>query len=318
MNANAAYGGAAVTDAATKQRIPRPCPICGGVAGRASFPYATCFNGFTLDRFECGSCHSVFVDPVPDAETFAKMYAKSAYHDAHYAECESRHYRKSATLLKEFLPAGARVLDYGCGLGLFLCALKEQSFSATGVEFDREAAEAAAKASGCPAYALEDFAAKSGKASFDALHLGDVLEHLADPAATLDELLGFVKPGGLLFVEGPLENNPSPVFWAARLFGEAKRLLKPGFVGSGAPTHLLRVDAAQQMAFFKRSWPQLETAHWSVYETGWPYQGGGAAKSAIAALATAIGGKRFFGVTFGNRFRGVFRLPKDPTKERDA
>ncbi|ARN79943.1 class I SAM-dependent methyltransferase [Methylocystis bryophila] len=307
-----------LNDAAAKQETRRPCPVCGGEAGGAAFPYATRFNGFTFNRFACRSCHSVFVDPVPNAETFAKMYAKSAYHDAHYAECESRHYRDSAMLLKEFLPAGAHVLDYGCGLGLFLRALKEQSFLATGVEFDREAAEAAATASGCPAYAIGDFAQKSEPASFDALHLGDVLEHLEDPAATLGELMGFLKPGGLLFVEGPLESNPSPVFWAARLFGEAKRLLKPGFAGSGAPTHLLRVDATQQLAFFNRFWPELQAAHWSVYETGWPYQGGGAVKSAIAALAIAIGGKSFFGVTFGNRFRGVFRAPRDPAKERAA
>ncbi|HEY8127377.1 MAG TPA: class I SAM-dependent methyltransferase [Hyphomicrobium sp.] len=300
------------------RNIPRPCPLCGGAAGNACFPYATRFNGVSFSYLQCRSCRSTFVDPVPDAGTFAKMYAKSAYHDAHYAECESPHYRESAVLLKDFLPAGASVLDYGCGLGLFLRALKEQGFSAMGVEFDREAAESASSASGCPAFALEDFAAYKGEASVDALHLGDVLEHLADPGKTLQELLTFVKPQGLLFVEGPLENNPSPVFWAAQLFGRAKKLLKPGLAGSTAPTHLLRVDAAQQVAFFRRFWPELETLHWSVYETGWPYRDGGAVKSAIAGLATAAGGKNLFGVTFGNRFRGVFRLPKAPAQGQKA
>ncbi len=207
------------------------------------------------------------------------MYAKSAYHDVHYVECESPHYRESAALLTKFLPAGASVLDYGCGLGLFLRALDEQGFSATGVEFDREAAEMAAKVSRRPAYALEELAERQAEASLDALHLGDVLEHLGDPAKTLDALLSLVKPGGLLFVEGPLENNPSPVYWSARLAGAMKRFLKRGFVGSGAPTHLLRVDGAQQQAFFERYWPQFETLHWSVYETGWPYKGGGAVKN---------------------------------------
>ncbi len=296
----------------------RPCPLCGGAAGRSSFPYATRFNEATFAYRRCQSCGGVFVDPVPDAETFAKMYAKSAYHDVHYVECESPHYRESAKLLTTFLPAGASVLDYGCGLGLFLRALDEQGFSATGVEFDREAADAAAKASGCSAYALEELADKQAKASLDALHLGDVLEHLADPAETLDRLLSLVKPGGLLFVEGPLENNPSPVYWSARVAGVVRRLLKPGLVGSGAPTHLLRVDGAQQHNFFRRHWPRLETLHWSVYETGWPYKGAGAVRSAIAALATTIGGKSLAGVTFGNRFRIVLRLPGEPSSTRIA
>ncbi|MFY9656540.1 MAG: methyltransferase domain-containing protein, partial [Methylocystis sp.] len=228
----------------------RSCPLCGGAAGERSFPYATRFNGVNFDYWRCQACSGVFVDPIPDTETFAKMYAKSAYHDVHYVECESPHYRESAALLTKFLPAGASVLDYGCGLGLFLRALDEQGFSATGVEFDREAAEMAAKVSRCPAYALEELAERQAEASLDALHLGDVLEHLGDPAKTLDALLSLVKPGGLLFVEGPLENNSSPVYWSARFAGAMKRFLKRGFVGSGAPTHLLRVDGAQQQAFF--------------------------------------------------------------------
>jgi hypothetical protein len=50
--------------------------------------------------------------------------------------------------------------------------------------------------------------------------------------------------------------------------------------------------------------------HWQIYETGWPYASGGAIKRAIAALATALGGRRIFGSTFGNRFRGVFVVEK--------
>lgn len=43
---------------------------------------------------------------------------------------------------------------------------------------------------------------------FDAIHLGDVLEHLPHPASLLREL----EPlGGVFFIEGPLENNPSLV-----------------------------------------------------------------------------------------------------------
>jgi len=70
------------------ERIRRPCPICGGAAGRAVFPYATRFNDNVFDYLACKSCGTVFVDPVPDAETFAKMYARTAYHDAHDAKCE--------------------------------------------------------------------------------------------------------------------------------------------------------------------------------------------------------------------------------------
>ena len=177
---------------------------------------------------------------------------------------------KFGQLLRDFLPAGA-VLDYGCGLGLFLQALLAEGFSATGVEYDSDAAEYAARSTGCPVSSLAEFTSMRNNATYDALHLGDVLEHLPDPFATLRELLKIVKPRGLLFAEGPLENNPSPVYWAARLFGAVKRRLKPNFTGSSPPTHLFRVNAPQQLAFFASVEPHLLRLHWDVQETGWPY-----------------------------------------------
>jgi SAM-dependent methyltransferase len=251
----------------------------------------------------------VFVDPVPDADTFAKMYAKASYHDAHYIDGDPGHYESSAKLLADFLPKGASVLDYGCGLGLFLKALQAEGFLATGVEFDQEAADYAAKNAGCPAFTVANFMSQKDKPAYDALHLGDALEHLPYPDATLRKLLACVRPGGVMFVEGPLENNPSPVYWAARLFGAAKRRLRPDLEGSSPPTHLFRVAEAQQLAFFTRIEPGLSRVHWDVHETGWPYASGGPLKRAIARVAMALGGKRIGGSAFGNRFRGVFRLP---------
>ena len=93
----------------------------------------------------------------------------------------------------------------------------------TGVKYDKEAAVYAANNADCLVSSTTNFHSQRNKASYDALHLGDVLDNLPEPAETLRELLAFVKPGGLLFVEGPLQTNPSPVFWAARLFGAVKR-----------------------------------------------------------------------------------------------
>lgn len=138
-------------------------------------------------------------------------------------------------------------------------------------------------------------------------HLGDVLEHLPDPAATLTQMLGYLKPGGLLFVEGPLEVNPSPFYWASRLFGTMKHGLRPNFVGSGKPTHLFRTGGHQELAFFKRVEPGPELLHWQIFETGWPYDSGNVVKRFIAKAAILMSGKTIAGMTFGNRFTVIFR-----------
>ena len=285
---------------------PRLCPLCSGNAGNSEFPYATSFNNIRFRYLKCKNCSSVFVDPVPDLQTFGMMYAKTAYHDCHYEGVENIAYSDSAKLLRQYLPSGAIVLDYGCGVGAFLKALKSEGFLPYGVEFDTDAARVAGQNAGCEVLSAIEFFDLPAKPSFDVIHLGDVLEHLPDPAATLSQLLDYLRPGGMLFVEGPLEVNPSPVYWAARAFGSIKRLLRPALTPCNAPTHLLRTNEKAQLKFFQNDKFKLSPVFWRVYETGWPYAFGGAVKRFIASLAVMLGGIKVLGITFGNRFEGLF------------
>lgn len=281
----------------------RTCPLCGSPGGRAAFPFATRFNGRQFAYLGCEGCACVYVDPVPDAETFCRMYAKAQYHDTHYADADQAMYLDSARMLRELLPPGARVLDYGCGTGAFLEALRAVDLVPVGVEFDHDAAQAASRRSRSEVQTVDAF--WSGPStSFDAVHLGDVLEHLPDPAAVLRQLLTRLRPGGVLFAEGPLEVNPSPVYWCASVLGWAKRLARPGMVASHPPTHLYRANGRQQLAFFRRVEPRLSLHRWELYETGWPYARGGRLKRTIARAAIALSGLRRS--LFGNRFRGLF------------
>lgn len=288
----------------------RSCPLCDGRATAPAFPYATNFNNIQFNYFKCGVCCSVFVDPVPDSQTFSIIYAKASYHDLYYEGSESGEYSGSASLLKEYLPIGATVLDYGCGVGAFLKALAQEGFIPYGVDFDVDAARFAGQNTNCETFSVDQFRSLNDMPKFDAIHLGDVLEHLPDPAHALKELLSSLKPGGVLFVEGPLEINPSPVYWVAKTYGWFKRIVKPHFVANHSPTHLFHTDAKQQLAFFRHVEPRLDLLHWHVYETGWPYSNGGLIKRLIGATAKSVSGQRLFGVILGNRFSAVFRLPQ--------
>jgi SAM-dependent methyltransferase len=286
----------------------RHCPICGGHAGRVAYPYSTFFAGRKFEFVKCRSCNGVYVDPLPDSASFTLMYSKSSYHDIHYSKHDKNNYQFAASFLRRFASEKASVLDYGCGLGGFLTELKRNGFSPTGVEFDEEAALQAKVDTGCEIFSLKDFTS-AARRGYDVLHLGDVIAHLPDPRTTLKELLEYVKPGGFLFIEGPLQNNPSPVFWAAQAFGRAKHLAKPNSVGDGPPTHLFRADEKQHLLLFKCVEPRLELLHWEIFETGWPYENSGGVKRMFASIAMLIGGARVLGMTFGNRFRAIFRKP---------
>ena len=286
----------------------RSCPLCGSSSGDLAFPYATRFNGVDFKYLRCIGCSSVFVDPVPDDQTFALMYAKDIYHDCHYDGVDETAYHESAHLLREYHADAETVLDYGCGIGAFLKALGGEGFKPFGVEFDEDAAKLASKNANCTVLSVSAFHKLPPPPQFDVIHLGDVLEHLPEPDITLRELLAYLKPGGILFIEGPLEINPSPVYWAANLFGWIKRQLKPATISGHAPTHLFRTGEKQQKDFFVRVVPNIEITFWQVYEKGWPYIRGGVVKRFIARTAILLGGRKINTVTFGNRFKVLLKI----------
>ena len=283
----------------------RDCPLCGGAAGRTAFPYASRFAADVFSYVACSRCGTRYIDPVPSSAVFEKIYAPGDYHDVFYDGDGQSAYGATAERLADHLPPEARVLDYGCGSGHLIEALRTQGLAASGGEFSVEAAANAA--SRCKAKVFD--LSSSGwleAGSWDCIHLGDVIEHLPDPVATVNTILGQLAPGGLLSVEGPLEANPSLVYGAAALFGWAKRQCS-ATVPEFPPYHLIFTSAKAQRDFFHRLAVPLREIHWDVQETGWPYRRNGALRNAIAQASIAISHLPLVGTGFGNRFHALYR-----------
>lgn len=100
------------------------------------------------------------------------------------------------------LPAGARVLDAGCGSGRMLQELTDYG-EVSGIELDPDAAGLAAS-KGCGEVLvgrLEELPWED--ATFDLITCLDVIEHTADDRVTLGELRRVSKPGGWLLLTVP-------------------------------------------------------------------------------------------------------------------
>jgi SAM-dependent methyltransferase len=290
------------------------CLLCGGEPTGPAYPYGTRWNGRDFDYLRCGRCGSSFLDPLPSAEDFARMYSASAYHDTYYEALDEPTPTALPAVAAKVTP-GARVLDFGCGNGAFMVTARRAGFDCVGVELDPEMRARAAANSGCPVHALEEVRASGMR--FDLIHLGDVLEHLPAPRETLESLRPLLAQGGSFFIEGPLEDNASLVYYASRLFGAAKRALGRNVRGGYPPYHLFRTSAAGQRRFFEAmGWT---VHHYSLEETGWPYllpgdtplRPGSPGRlvrmtiGAAAKLGTAAG--RPLGVPLGNRFAALVR-----------
>jgi len=106
------------------------------------------------------------------------------------------------SFLTRFLAPGGRVLDVGCGRGVILGPLADRGFEVHGVEISAEAAQGAdPRAEIRIASSLGDAGYEAG--FFDQVVIWHVLEHVADPRGTLEEVARILRPGGRLIVAVP-------------------------------------------------------------------------------------------------------------------
>lgn len=133
------------------------------------------------------------------------------------AEPDPAFRRRAAWLLARLqggLPRGAEVLDAGCGQGFYFPLYAELGLQVTGIETDPlplKAARATAAATGARVVAAPAEVLPFPAASFDAVVLSEVLEHLDDPAPALAEAARVLRPGGLLLVTVP--HAAYPLAW---------------------------------------------------------------------------------------------------------
>lgn len=96
----------------------------------------------------------------------------------------------------------ARALDVGCGVGYYVRALRDLGWRAWGVERSPDRA-ARANIIGRGTLVADAHDLPFSAATFDALFLWHVLEHLSAPLEGVREARRLLVPGGILLIEVP-------------------------------------------------------------------------------------------------------------------
>ena len=118
------------------------------------------------------------------------------------------------------LARGKKVLDLGCGAGYGTAALGELASHALGVDISAQAVQEAAQRYGSPRVQFQAASATATAlpdASFDLIVAFEVIEHLTDWSALLQEAKRLLAPGGQFVV-----STPNKAYYA-----ESRRLTGP-------------------------------------------------------------------------------------------
>ncbi|MBY0271421.1 MAG: class I SAM-dependent methyltransferase [Burkholderiales bacterium] len=135
------------------------------------------------------------------------------------ATSQSRHDKNTARRLGKLAaalgraPETIRLLDVGCSSGAFLRTACRLGYRAEGVEPSADAAQTA-RAAGLKVFTGYLEQAQFADATFDAITLIEIVEHLRDALGLMRECARILKPGGVVLV-----TTPNARSWTARAMG---------------------------------------------------------------------------------------------------
>ncbi|HEV2884103.1 MAG TPA: class I SAM-dependent methyltransferase [Pyrinomonadaceae bacterium] len=173
----------------------RRCPACGN-AGRRRRGLKNDFELMT-----CEACATLYTAYAPGG-------SQSHDYDAYYTadnltvpEFIDRRLDEIVTTFEEYRKNN-RILDVGCGAGSFLEAAARNNWEAFGVEVSSTASEHI-RNRGYDVFCGELQNAGYPDGHFDVVIASEVLEHVPNPRAMLEEISRVLRPGGLLWATTP-------------------------------------------------------------------------------------------------------------------
>ena len=205
------------------------CPACDSSDRRLELTARDAVSLHEFDLVRCRACGLAYLDPRPDDAALGAYYA-DYYGGGRHPVFKDLFMAARARKLGR-APRGSRLLDFGCGRGDFIMAARRRGWEGVGVERSDTPVMQLREGLGLT-IVTPDAVAGLADASFDAITLWHVLEHLPHPREQLAQIHRLLRPGGRLMIEVPNFGG-----WLARIGGNVWYHLD-------VPRHLLHFDRA--------------------------------------------------------------------------
>jgi 2-polyprenyl-3-methyl-5-hydroxy-6-metoxy-1,4-benzoquinol methylase len=155
----------------------------------------------------CIRCGLVYVNPRLNARMLHQHYnSGQSSRIQYYLDVECADWHTFAGILDvaaRLLPHKGRLLDIGPNIGTCLALARQAAWETQGIEINEEAARYCREARGLDVIGGQLDEATFPRSHFDIVLMGDVIEHLPDPMATVRIVQGLLKPGGIIIVSTP-------------------------------------------------------------------------------------------------------------------
>ena len=192
------------------------CSACGACALAAHIsaagemgsdglvPSTRQFGTALADIVRCTRCGHMQLHPMPEELILSHAYAGAAgdeYVDEEAGQRQTA--RRALDRIELYAASRGALADLGCWVGFLLAEARDRGWRTVGVEPSRFASAYARDRLGLEVLTADLVSAPLPRASFDAITMGDVIEHLVTPGEGLAQIRELLAPGGVLWLALP-------------------------------------------------------------------------------------------------------------------
>jgi SAM-dependent methyltransferase len=177
--------------------------VAGEVGPGGLIPSTNRFGTALGDVVRCPACGHMQLDPMPPETMLVEAYEQAESADYVQEERGQRETaRRALERIERYAPGQGRLLDFGCWLGFLLDEARALGWQVTGVEPSEFGSRYAREQLGLEVIKADMFEADL-PAGFNVVVMGDVIEHLTDPAAAIGRTRQLLAPEGVLWLALP-------------------------------------------------------------------------------------------------------------------
>jgi SAM-dependent methyltransferase len=182
--------------------------VAGSAGSQGLIPSTNRFGTALADIVRCRRCGHMQLDPMPGEAVLATAYADAASEEYVAEEAGQRATaRRALERIEKHAVGRGALLDLGCWLGFLLAEARDRGWRPTGIEPSAFASDRARRL-GLEVITTDLMDADLPAGAFDAVVVGDVIEHLVEPQAALERIAALTAPGGVLWLALPDAGSP--------------------------------------------------------------------------------------------------------------